>query len=293
MCVLIAKYFPETGWTAVKNRDRNYVPEINFFRTNKDGLERLLLEDEITGYTEGLNDNGIAVLTTSLMVIDDEKEVSDRTKDGPSRDGQRIKNSLMLGDIKDVVRYVVNKKLSGCIGVFNKEEFYLVECAYEDHDKSQFRYSVKLIPHDQTVARTNHGVLLPWAGYQREEGNARLTKSRISSEARLAIAEAVVKKAQSPQDMIDGLCQKYTDEPQLNAVRVEDDKKEMRTTGQIMITPSEFVLYYRPIASKMSFDFWDLNRPDAKTWVEILSARPLWQKSGWEALPTKSKHKSS
>jgi hypothetical protein len=292
MCVLIAKYFEGKGWVAVKNRDRNYVPDINFFRTNKNGLERLLLLDEVTGYTEGLNDNGIAVLTTSLMVIDDEKEKSDRVKGGPSRDGQRIKNGLMLGEIKDVVRYVIAKKLSGCIAVFNQDDLYLIECAYEDHDKSKFRYEVKKIPHDQTIARTNHGVFLPWAGYQRKEGDERLTKSRISSEARLAIAEEVVKNAQTPQEMIDNLCQKYVDEPQLNAVRIESGGKEMRTTGQLMISPSEFVLYYRPIASKMSFDFWDLNKPNSKTWVEILSARPLWQKSGWQALSAKSTHSS-
>ena len=30
MCVVIAKYFSGTGWVGVKNRDRNYVPDLSF-----------------------------------------------------------------------------------------------------------------------------------------------------------------------------------------------------------------------------------------------------------------------
>lgn len=34
MCIIVAKYFDKVGWVGVKNRDRNYVPEISFKRVS-------------------------------------------------------------------------------------------------------------------------------------------------------------------------------------------------------------------------------------------------------------------
>ena len=73
MCVIAAKYFPDTGWCGVKQRDRNYVPKLNFQRDTTNGVERLMYTDEMTGYREGLNSNGICILSASLKVTDDEK----------------------------------------------------------------------------------------------------------------------------------------------------------------------------------------------------------------------------
>ena len=75
MCIVIGKYFKEFGWVAFKNRDRNYVPSISFSTEIKDDIEILRFVDDITKYTEGFNSHGIGILSASLMVHTDEKEI--------------------------------------------------------------------------------------------------------------------------------------------------------------------------------------------------------------------------
>ena len=68
MCVVAAKYFPDIGWVCVKNRDRNYIPEISFKRQNRDGVEVMMFWDDITQYCEGMNSGGVGIISASLMV---------------------------------------------------------------------------------------------------------------------------------------------------------------------------------------------------------------------------------
>ena len=101
--------------------------------------------------------------------------------------------------------------------------------------------------------------------------------SRISSESRLALAEAVVATAEEPEDLVDGMCQVYLKNPQLNIMRTSTEQKKMRTTSQQLCVPEEKTLYCRPVSSHLEFDFWGLNQPNTDVWVEILSNRALWQ----------------
>ena len=63
MCIVIGKYFPEHGWVGIKNRDRNYIPEISFKKKLTEGVEILYFWDDITQYCEGLNSSGVGVLS--------------------------------------------------------------------------------------------------------------------------------------------------------------------------------------------------------------------------------------
>ena len=113
MCVVIAKYFKDTGWVAVKNRDRNYTPEISFNRVeDASGIERLLFEDDVTKYMEGINSNGVGILSASLMVQNDEKEITKSAKE-KSPDGVRIKRALEQGNAFDAARAAAEYELSG------------------------------------------------------------------------------------------------------------------------------------------------------------------------------------
>jgi hypothetical protein len=150
---------------------------------------------------------------------------------------------------------------------------YLIESAY---NKGEYHSVIKEIPHDQTIVRTNHGVWLPWAGYQRDEKKKNEWLSRISSESRRLIAMQVANDAQDPEEIMDNLVKNYTNNGQLNALRTSGDKKKMRTTSQIMIIPQEKTMYVRPVQSHLNFDFWKMNYPKQQTWVEILSNRILY-----------------
>ena len=290
MCVVVGKYFKDVGWVGVKNRDRNYIPEISFRKKIQDNTEILYFWDDITQYSEGLNSAGICILSASLMVLDDEKEITTRAKT-PSKDGTKIRKALAETSLKSAVKSLIDNKLTGCTLVFNKETMILIEGAWADYAKKDFEYKIGLIPHDHTVARTNHGIWLKGAGYQRTEDDVAETTSRISSEARLHIAEHIVDRATTPQELIDNLCKTYIDDPQLNAFRTTDQTKKMRTTAQIMMIPSDRTMYVRPVQSHMVFDFWNLNDPAHKTWVELLSNRALYVKNGALDLDTGLGHK--
>lgn len=287
MCVIVAKYFPGTGWAGAKNRDRKYIPTLDFLIEDSDGVERCMMHDQVTGYREGINSHGVAILNTSLDVLEDEPGVeSGEVKVSP--DGKLIAQALAKDNPRDAVAVLIRGRLVGCTIVFNAETLYLIEAA--DQDGTQpYRYVVKHIPHDQTVARTNHGLWLEWASFQRRDDDPEQTRDRISSESRLLQAQRVVEQAQTPMDLVDGCCQIYVDHPQLNIMRTSTEPNRFRTTSQQLCVPQERTLYCRPVSSNLQFDFWKLNKPERNTWVEILSNRELWKRDR-KGLPFEKMH---
>jgi hypothetical protein len=179
-------------------------------------------------------------------------------------------------NVYQAAKTIVKHKMGGCTMVFDRDELILIEASDWDGRKP-YQCIVKRIPKNQTVARTNHGIWLSKAGYQRSTTNKSETLSRISSESRLLQAQAVVEAAQDPEDLVDGMCRVYINDPQLNIMRTSTERKKMRTTSQQLCVPKERTLYCRPVSSHLEFDFWNLNRPDTNVWVEILSNRALWQ----------------
>lgn len=277
MCIILAKYFPGLGWAGAKNRDRNYVPKLDFIESTQRGVSRMMMHDQVTGYKEGINSHGISILNTSLDVYDDESEV-DSGKTDTSPDGRLIAQALLQSRVGAAVKTLIQGHLGGCTIVFDRETLYLIEASDRD-GKGTFRYVAKQIPQRELVARTNHGIWLPWAGFQRKSDNPAETRDRISSESRLLQAQQVVRRARRPQDLVDGMCQVNVNNPQLNIMRFSTGAKQFRTTSQQLCVPREHTLYCRPVSSHIEFDFWRLNRPNTNVWVEILSNRVLWQKN--------------
>ena len=75
MCIIVAKYFPGIGWAGAKNRDRKYIPTLDFIESDKYGVGRMMMHDLVTGYKEGINSHGVSILNTSLDVLEDEPGV--------------------------------------------------------------------------------------------------------------------------------------------------------------------------------------------------------------------------
>jgi hypothetical protein len=277
MCIVIGKWFPDTGWIAIKNRDRNYIPDISFKKAQNQGVEVLYFWDDITQYCEGVNSAGVGILSASLMTKDDEKEIQVRAKRA-SPDGQKIKQALQYPDVKAAAMSLIKSKLPGNTLIFDKDQMFLLEGCWKPggYASRQYVYKIQEIPQDQTVVRTNHGVWLEWAGYQRGK-TINQDQSRISSESRRLIALKVCKHANSAEDILDDLTKDYTHNGQLNALRTAKDNKKMRTTSQILVVPSKCTMFVRPVQSNINFNFWDYNDPQQKTWVEILSNRVLYK----------------
>jgi hypothetical protein len=275
MCIIVAKYFPGIGWAGAKNRDRTYIPELDFIESEKNGIDRMMMHDLVTGYKEGINSLGISILNTSLDCDTDEKEVeSGETKSSP--DGKLIASALLQNNVENAIKLLIKHKLVGCTIVFDQNKLYLIEASDQDGTKP-YRYIIKKIPNTETIARTNHGIWLQWAGFQKSSKDKQQVLDRISSESRLLQAEFVVEQAKTPEDLVDGLCQVYINNPQLNIMRTSTEANKYRTTSQQLCVPKEKTLYCRPISSHVKFDFWRLNRPNTNVWVEILGNRELWQ----------------
>ena len=290
MCIIAAKKFPGIGWIGVKNRDRNYVPTIRIVQSNRKGVQRLYIDDDDTRYTEGLNEYGVCILSASLSVKSDEKEQEKTTaKDRPdnymSPDGKKIRDALYEHTPKKAIQSLIHSELTGCTLVFNRTECYLLEAGRvieynENGDKKKGPLEYKMIEvKEDVIVRTNHGILMPKYGYEESPDTIDKKRSRDSSEFRYKVALDEVKKTRDPMKMLDALSvvkTKSGDVAYMNPIRTGDvKKKEMITTGQLLLVPHENTMHYRPIHSDVEFSYTKLNAPESKTFFEIVSNRRL------------------
>lgn len=276
MCVLAAAYWPKFGWVGVKNRDRNYRPVVDFRKSHLQDMERLYIWDEKTRYTEGINQFGVSILSASLMTKDDEKEHTkgEDEVDYYSPDGKKIRTALLEKSVKSAVQSCIKQKLSGHTFIFDADTLYLLEGVKLKDDG--YSHRILKANKNKKYVRTNHGILLPKAGYQFGV-DEKQTASRESSESRFNIAKKLTDSAKSPMQLINQLTYHKLENPQLNPMRLDKTPSHLKTTGQLMIIPKRSTLYYRPILCDISFDYPKLNQPHSKTFFELLSMRPLLQ----------------
>lgn len=133
------------------------------------------------------------------------------------------------------------------------------------------------IPKDQISVRTNHGILIKQLGYaQNSDDDDYIRRSRKSSESRHKYASEELKSIRTPMDMLDALAKTPDSDPFMNPIRTGNTKKkDMVTTGQLLLVPKERTLHYRPIFSAVNFIYNKLNGETAKTFFEIISSRKL------------------
>lgn len=287
MCVIAVKHFPDVGWVGVKNRDRNYKPSVRIRKLFRGGVERLVIWDEVTRYTEGVNEHGVCIISAATDVKKDEsigndaKKKEKRQKRKEQRasgsyyapDGRKIRNALLQKSPREALEYLIEKELRGSTLVFNADECYLMEGSHEELGRNEWKYVAKKINKSETVVRTNHGIWVKFAGYQHDED----PEGRESSEARLKTANRDLKRISDPYKMMDALASTKNKNWKLNPLRTHttSGKTIMKTTGQLLLVPSELTLHYRPIWGEVEFDFNKLDNPKNKTAFEIVSARKL------------------
>lgn len=283
MCVVSAKYFDDVGWCLAKNRDRNYKPVIKMVQTVRGGVERLYLYDLQTGYSEGINEYGIAIISAAVAVKTDEKEGGKGKKsgkdkaNGTSPDGVRIRRALLSKTVDKALKSLIEHKIPGNTFVTDGKTCYLLESGYrpEDTERTDYKYEVIECKKDKTYVRTNHGVMLPFLGYSSKNPDQKL--KRKSSDSRYDIASKEVQKAEDPVDMLNKLGHTPSDNPQMNPIRLDKNAPEdMLTTGQILLVPDHRTLTYRPTISEVELDNYNkINGVKSKTYFEIISNRAL------------------
>jgi len=243
MCIIGAKYLRDKGWVLVKNRDQDYVSDISFLdRDHPKVGEVMCLYDHHTNYREGMNYLGMTIITTSLTPIPNDET--------DNKDGDSIYHALQLNNPEDAANYLTDKNITGFIFISTKDKLILIEAAREDQGKGKYKFKQTLIPKNEIVVRTNHGVDLPWAGFQYGYSEQQ-DVWRKSSELRKKYAEVVLKKPKDPVAMLDAFSAKMDDDLQMNIFRVEYKPRQMRTIFQWALVPSEDTVYIRPIQCRM------------------------------------------
>lgn len=281
MCIVAVKHFDDLGWVGVKNRDRNYKPTVHIKQSFRGGIERLYIWDEKTKYTEGVNEFGIAIISAAVATKKDEKEAASANGEESffSPDGKKIRTALLEKSLEKVINKVIELQVPGNTFVFTKDKCWLIEGAFKDEEMKDYQWKKKEIKKNETCVRTNHGIMIPFAGYQDgPDADEDEKASRKSSEVRLKKTEDAIKKVKEGRDMLDCISDSSSDkDPQLNPLRKSDTHGStiLVTTGQLMLIPSELTLCYRPIWSEIEFNFNRLDGQDRKTQFEVISKKKL------------------
>lgn len=141
----------------LKVRDRNYVPAVRLIRDLVEGTEVAYLLDVDTDWSEGLNEHGIAVVSSALMVIEDESVKKERTK---APDGIKIRKILAEGTLGSAVNEAVANGVTGHTFIASPTEIATIEMDGE-HPEVRILDTTE----SKVAVRTNHGEDIPEAGY--------------------------------------------------------------------------------------------------------------------------------
>jgi len=240
----IAAVRMDGGVVLAKNRDRGYEARVEIIHEIVDDVEMVYWRDIDTDWSEGMNEFGVGIVNSSLMVVSDEKEgkgvekerkQDDKTKDKSAKkrfsaDGKKIRKALTYKTLPQVIKSIISyrgedKKDIGLKGetlVSDDKNVYIIEMT------SKHSPVIKKLKKDvKVVVRTNHGIFQKGAGYTRGE-------KRKSSVVRMELAKDNLKNVKKDMDVIDAMKKKYKKDPFLNPYRTKN-MYHMQTTGQIMM----------------------------------------------------------
>jgi hypothetical protein len=222
-----------------KNRDRGYKAKIEIVHELIDDVEVVYWRDVDTDWSEGMNEYGIGIVNSSLLVNQDEKEGKEvqkkRNNDATetrikSYDGEKIRKALSQKTLPQVIKSIVgfsgkDKKDVGLKGetfVSDSNGVYVIEMTSKHSPIIK-----KLKKETKVIVRTNHGIYHKSVGYTKGE-------KKKSSHMRLDFAKKHLEDVKTDSEVIDRLKQKYDKNPFLNPYRTKN-MYNMQTTGQIML----------------------------------------------------------
>ena len=120
MCVIVAKYIDGVGWVGAKNRDRMYRPKIHIKKSFRKKVERLLMWDADTKWTEGVNQYGLAMIGSASGGAKDMKKDELPSTD-PSPDGKKMRTALLEKTPDKALKSLIGDEIIGSTIVFTKD----------------------------------------------------------------------------------------------------------------------------------------------------------------------------
>ena len=210
MCVIVAKKTRlkstnKDSWFLYKIRDRAYSPNYRIKFTRENNIEAVYLIDEDSDWTEGLNSAGIMIVSAALQNHEDKKDGVNKTKkEGKrtvTRNGMILRQAMRQSKIEDVLKIFKEELFTGTTYISDGDRLFVLEIHIKNEaiereqknvtlnkkiknmDSSEIRsmamknikpddygVEVKEIKRDKLIVRTNHGRLIPEAGYQPKDG---------------------------------------------------------------------------------------------------------------------------
>ena len=239
-CV-IAHINADGGRVLFKNRDRNYSPEIKVYHERRRGVEMVYMKDENTGWVEGVNEYGIGLVNSALMVLWDEKEgkkgkgKADILGIVGSKDAKRILRALSCKTLKEAMGEIISFEggIRGHTIISDGENAFSLERTAKH---PPFFNEIK---EDEILVRSNHGSKYPDAGYTKGE-NAR------SSNRRMEIALKTLPNLKIEQIPSAFYSQKF--KSSLSPFNVVRKTEDMYTSSQLLLDlkKKKMVLYLVP-----------------------------------------------
>lgn len=211
----------------IKNRDRNYIPEIILVHKLFGDVEVFYYKDTNTGWIEGMNSYGIAIVNSSLTVGYDEKEFEIAKGNKSKGDGEKILLALQKKTLKEACQVLWNRdyKLYGHTFINFGSKSYAVECTPNS--------KVNINRITDIRVETNHGKITYKTGYI--EG-----KSKISTHSRQIIAQHELEKVDKAEDLLSAIRKNYINwDSQYQPYRITSQKVKglndaMWTTMQVL-----------------------------------------------------------
>jgi hypothetical protein len=232
-CIIVSK---EVGdkFILAKNRDRAYNPSLEIVHTIIDGIEVAYLHDLVTDWSEGLNEKGIGVVNSALLVGHDEAEHKLVKKGGkPGPDGDKMRNIIKQPTLKDALKATITYKgksglsLKGHTFISSPKQMISVETT------SKHKPDIKLQNTESPIVRTNHGHMFTDAGYTHGE-------KYLSSKMRKISAEKSVDKVEDWKEIAAAMRKEYF--PTRPALNMKRDTEEMSTSSQTVMNLTDRIL---------------------------------------------------
>ena len=222
-----------------KNRDRAYDANLRVHRMEWKGTEVAFVLDLDSGYLEGLNEHGLGIVNTALMVLDDEKEGKKKGPPTKSKDGPKIFRALAERTLPEALRALLKDPIKGHTFICQGDQLVCIEASRTHKPR------VGLLSMDRVNTRTNHGIAYPDAGYTKGDDYVSSVIRRWETQKRFQGLDA-------PEDMARALYEKRIHEKgsPYNPVR---DTEKMRTTNQVMFDLAGPALYLYLIPGHSTF----------------------------------------
>jgi len=241
-----------------KNRDRIYHPNVEIIHEIIDGIEIVYLMDKKTGWIEGMNENGLALLNATLNMKDsDSKSAINTRKNVLKKKKNKIFNALKNNTKKNIFYNLIKKSddpnliLEGNTLIHYNNEVYHIE--NDIFNKFNIRNIKK------PLVLTNHSNYLRNLGYTK--GKKGLSSYLRQTLVQMKLNENYSKENNNKEiydDLMNNVLNIYSPniDPRLQPYRDEKLVKKsfpnleknaviIYTTGQILcnVTDKEFVYY--------------------------------------------------